>query len=378
MDREELRDWLRLSSAQGIGPSSAHRILATLGLPSEVFRQDHRALTQVLGADLADALLAPQPSLPELLDRTWQWLESGMGTCRIMSLGDPLYPPALLEIPDPPLLLYGMGPVDSWHPALWRRHALAIVGSRNPTPQGSRNAHQFALELASQDVVVVSGLALGIDGAAHEGALCAARPGVNTIAVVGTGLDRVYPARHRDLARRIAQRGILLSEYPLGTPPLPHHFPQRNRILCGLAEGTLVVEAALQSGSLITARLSAEQGKEVFAIPGPIHSPLSKGCHALIRQGAKLVETTQDIFEEFRHWSAVPAPPAVAQKADCGVDRSDCPVLAALGHEPSNLDQLQARTGWPIPDLQVRLMELELLALVARLPGGSFERIHRA
>ena len=172
-----------------------------------------------------------------------------------------------------------------------------MVGSRNPTPQGAQNARQFARALAGGGVTIVSGLALGIDAAAHEGALDGSAPGaLATIAVIGTGIDRVYPRQHRDLAHRIAGRGLIVSEYPIGTPPLAHNFPRRNRLIAGLSQGTLVVEAALQSGSLITARLASEQGKEVFAIPGSIHSPQSRGCHALIRQGAKLVETAEDVL----------------------------------------------------------------------------------
>lgn len=314
------------------------------------------------------------PALDSLLETTLQWLDADGGR-RVLTLGDPLFPRALLDIPDPPLVLYALAPRSFWQTDQWPAQALAIVGSRNPTPQGRDNAHHFAQELAAQGTTVVSGLALGIDAAAHEGALVGASAPPPTIAVVGTGLDRVYPARHRALARRIADQGVLVSEYPLGTPPLPHHFPQRNRILCGLAGGTLVVEAALQSGSLITARLCADQGKDVFAIPGSIHSPLSRGCHALIRQGAKLVESVQDIMEEFPHWHAASAS---RDAASANTDIETCPVLDALGHEPSTLDQLQARTGWPTASLQVRLMELELESAVARLPGGYFQRIHRA
>lgn len=375
MEREELQAWLRLSGAAGVGPSTARRLLAAFGLPTTIFQQSAPALGHLVTPEQVHALLAPQPGLPAQLEATWRWLESGEGQHQILTLGDPLFPPALLNIPDPPLLLYALGSVECWQRNPWTHPALAIVGSRNPSPQGHENAHQFALELAGRGVSVVSGLALGVDGAAHEGALSGTGDSIATIAVVGTGLDRVYPARHRDLARRIARNGLLLSEYPPGTPPLPHHFPQRNRILCGLADGTLVVEAALQSGSLITARLAAEQGKEVFAIPGSIHSPLTKGCHALIRQGAKLVESVQDIVEEFPHWATAPVPTPTPSGPAYGADPSGCAVLDALGHEPSTLDQLQARTGWSTPALQARLMELELMSMVARRPGGSFERV---
>lgn len=262
---------------------------------------------------------------------------------------------------------------------------MAIVGSRNPTPQGSANARQFARTLAAQGICVVSGLALGIDGAAHEGALDGAppsAPGPATIAVIGTGIDRVYPRQHRDLAHRIAARGLIVSEYPLGTPPLPGNFPRRNRLIAGLSQGTLVVEAALQSGSLITARLASEQGKEVFAIPGSIHSPQSRGSHALIRQGAKLVETAQDVLEELRWPQAVLAMTNEAAGAvsapDDDLNHPHQELLQALGADPVSLDALQARTGLQTATLQAQLLELELAGQVGRLPGGLFQRLGQA
>ena len=256
-------------------------------------------------------------------------------------------------------------------------NSLAIVGSRNPTPQGEGNARQFAKAFGSAGICVVSGLALGIDGAAHEGAMLG---GGDTIAVVGTGLDRVYPKKHLDLAHRIARQGMIISEFALGTPPLTANFPRRNRIISGLSRGTLVVEAALQSGSLITARLAAEQGKDVFAIPGSIHSPQSRGCHALIKQGAKLVEVAQDVLEELKFMpagsAADPSDPDDAQiREDDAATEDEDPLLAALGFDASSLDALQARTGLPTPNLQAQLLTLELDGKVARLPGGLFQRL---
>jgi len=248
-----------------------------------------------------------------------------------------------------------------------------VVGSRNPTAQGAIHAQQFAQALAEAGLCVVSGLALGIDAAAHEGALQAAgAPACATIAVVGTGLDRVYPSQHRALARRIAQHGLLVSEFALGTPALAHNFPRRNRLIAGLSRATLVVEAALRSGSLITARLAVEQGKDVLAIPGSIHAPQSRGCHALIKQGARLVESVQDVLDEL---GPRPAPAAVAPAAAAGPGD---PLLDALGHDPQGLDALIARTGLDAPALQARLLELELEGRVARLPGGLFQRLVRA
>lgn len=385
MQAQELEGWLRLALTPGIGNTSARALLGALGLPDAIFAAPAAALAAVVSPAQAQALSQAPGQLPAQLAATLDWLRADPATRRILTLGDPMYPAALLQTEDPPLMLYALAPAQFWTGLRWPARALAVVGSRNPTPQGRDNARHFAQDLAQRGICIVSGLALGIDGAAHEGALAADVHGVCTIAVVGTGLDRVYPARHRQLAHAIASRGVLLSEYPLGTPPLAHHFPQRNRILCGLASGTLVVEAALQSGSLITARLCNEQGKEVFAIPGSIHAPQSRGCHALIRQGAKLVESAQDILEEFPAWETPPAPAPAPADQDLAQDApgattmaADCPVLHALGFDPIPFDLLQARTGWPTPQLQARLMELELQQQLARLPGGLFQRVERA
>ncbi|MDM0054865.1 DNA-processing protein DprA [Variovorax fucosicus] len=378
MERAELAGWLRLSLTPGIGNAAARKLLAAFGLPAAVFAQPVGVLAQVTSDARAAALCEPPPALDALVDQTWQWLDGTDDTGaarRIVTLGDPGYPAALLEMADPPLLLYTLGAPAFDLTQLGR--SLGVVGSRNPTPQGASNARAFARALGEAQIVVVSGLALGIDGAAHEGALDAAgdAPRLATVALVGTGLDRVYPARHRDLARRIVRRGMVISEFPLGTPPLTQNFPKRNRLIAGLSQGTLVVEAALQSGSLITARLAAEQGKDVFAIPGSIHAPQSRGCHALIRQGAKLVESVHDILEELRlpntlNFAASDARPAAA----AGLFDPQNPLLDALGHDPVSLDALSARTGWSAGDLQAQLLELELDGHVARLPGGLFQR----
>jgi len=258
-------------------------------------------------------------------------------------------------------------------------NCLAIVGSRNPTPQGEVNARQFAQTFGAAGWCVVSGMALGIDGAAHEGALMG---GGHTVAVVGTGLDRVYPKKHLALAHRIAERGLIVSEFPLRTPPLTANFPRRNRIISGLTHGTLVIEAALQSGSLITARLAAEQGKEVFAIPGSVHSPQSRGCHLLIKQGAKLVESAQDVLEELRlplSFAGAEAPTVSAMaQTESPADEKESPLLQALGFDATSLDALQARTGWPTAQLQAQLLALEPNGQAARLPGGLFVRIASA
>ena len=386
MTRNEVAAWLQMLQAEGIGNDAARRLLAVFGLPQQVLAQSQSALQEVVSARQAGALRQPQAQTQTLIETTWQWLQQGSSGVqrRILVLGDPDYPPLLLEMADPPLLLYAMGQVDRLRGAQPR---IAMVGSRNPTPQGAGNARAFAKTFAEGGWTVVSGLALGVDGAAHEGALQAtphSDQGLATIAVVGTGLDRVYPRQHRELAHRIAQHGVILSECSLGTPPLAHHFPKRNRIIAGLSHGVLVVEAALQSGSLITARLAAEQGKEVFAIPGSIHAPQSRGCHALIRQGAKLVESAQDVLEELRHVTfgiggSVTGGGAVSEEeavsTDCSIHGKETFLLQALGHDPVGLDALLERTGLDASTLQARLLELELAGVVGRLPGGLFQRI---
>lgn len=379
MDPQELQAWLRLTLSPGVGNSTARKLLATFGSAQAVFGQSAATLRQLGSDKLASALLTEPATLAAQLQATRDWLQAGDDR-RVVALGDGFYPSELLDIEDPPLMLYMLGSLARDAQAAARPLAmkLAIVGSRNPTPQGEANARQFAKAFGGAGICVVSGLALGIDGAAHDGALLG---GGDTIAVVGTGLDRVYPKRHLALAHQIARQGMLMSEFPLGTPPLTANFPKRNRIISGLSRGTLVVEAALQSGSLITARLAAEQGKEVFAIPGSIHSPQSRGCHALIKQGAKLVELAQDVLEEL-HLPATglaenkarpfPLPDGEAEAPE---QAHEDPLLSALGFDAVSLDALQARTGLDTARLQAQLLELELNGHVARLPGGLFQRL---
>lgn len=386
MDAQELQAWLRLTLTPGVGNATARKLLAAFGSAQAVFEQSSPTLRQIGSAKLASALQTEPPTLAALLQTTLDWQQAGNDRC-IATLGDPAYPAALLNIENPPLMLYMLGTLclrpDT---AAAIANSLAIVGSRNPTPQGESNARQFAKAFGEAGLCVVSGLALGIDGAAHDGALLGDG---DTIAVVGTGLDRVYPKKHLALAHRIARQGMLVSEFPLGTPPLMANFPKRNRIISGLSLGTLVVEAALKSGSLITARLAAEQGKEVFAIPGSIHSPQSRGCHALIKQGAKLVEVAQDVLEELRlapvsadrDSGDVPGLLDMADDADANDTQPSGPegaLLAALGFDPVSLDTLQARCGLPTDQLQAQLLELELDGQLARLPGGLFQRLATA
>ena len=383
MARDELASWLRLLGTPGIGNITARKLLTAFGLPQQIFSQSAAQLERHVSARQAQALGQPAEDLAAQLDTTLAWLAAAPDHHHLLTLADPRYPSALLNIEDPPLVLYVLGPLaefgDQWGSGAT---SIAIVGSRNPTAQGAANAHHFASALAQAGLTIVSGLALGVDGAAHEGALDGATADqLATIAIVGTGLDRVYPKSHLKLAHRIAQQGLLISEYPLGTPPLAANFPQRNRIISGLSRATLVVEAALKSGSLITARLAVEQGKDVFAIPGSIHATQARGCHALIKQGAKLVESAQDILEECDLASATA--PTDADDANGGADvpsasPDELALLDALGYDPMGLDALQSRTGLDTAKLQVLLMGLELQGLVARMPGALFQRLVQA
>ena len=402
MEREELAAWLRLTLTPKIGNDAARKLLAAFGLPHALFDQSPTALAQVVNQAQAAQLRIEPPTLAAQLETTWRWLNGedsvqgdgssanpeargeSAGQRRIVVLGDADYPSSLLNMADPPIMLYLLGAASACDGiSTVPSTCIAIVGTRNPTPQGLGNARQFARALCESGLTVVSGMALGIDGAAHEGALeglgKGSTPSLATVAVVGTGLDRVYPKSHRNLAHAIAQHGLIISEYPLGTPPLVPNFPKRNRIIAGLAQGTLVVEAALKSGSLITARLAAEQGKEVFAIPGSIHSPQSRGCHALIRQGAKLVESAQDILEELKLEFAI----NLISDNDhhtraIGINDAENTLLQAFGFDPVSLDALQARTGIDTASLQAQLMVLELDGHVGRLPGGMFQRMASA
>jgi DNA processing protein len=348
-----------------VGRAGARRLLAACGSAAAVFEAAPATLRELVEASTVTALSDEPDDHAALLATTRAWLQDAPAR-HVITLGDAAYPASLLETADPPLILYAQGRVELLHAP-----SIAVVGSRNPTPQGHDNARAFARHLSQSGLVVVSGLALGIDGAAHDGAL---EGEGSTIAVMGTGADRIYPARHRALAHRIAERGLLLTEFDIGMPPLPDNFPRRNRIIAGLARGTLVVEAALPSGSLSTAHAAVEAGREVFAIPGSIHSPQSRGCHALIKQGAKLVESAEDILVELR-WHRTAAP---SRASTSGVASGDAALLDALGHEPTTLDALSARTGLGAAELNAQLLDLELEGRVARLPGGLFQRRSKA
>jgi DNA processing protein len=447
----ELAAWLRLSLAPGLKPAALRLMLSVFGLPETIFEQSPEALAEIAGEAAARAVLAPPgPEFEGQLDAALAWRESPGN--QIVTLDDPAYPPALLTMSDPPPLLYIKGRLDLLH-----TRAVALVGSRSATPQGIEDAQRFARELSAAGVTIVSGLALGIDGAAHRGGL---EGSGGTVAVIGTGADLVYPSAHHALARQIATQGVILSEWPLGTPGRAANFPQRNRLIAGLVSGVVIIEAAMRSGSLITARLANEMGRDVFALPGSIHAPLSRGCHRMIKQGARLVETPDEVLEElgFASYSAArigrtarlavplrdavsqalpaagtsgaspanqrigertltsmetreagaqavvaeaisaasesatatPRPPASATAAFAEPSRSghQSPkppldpdaqrLLAALGHAPTSLEILAARTEMEEATLHATLLQLELAGEVTLLPGGRFMRAHRS
>lgn len=379
MDRAELQAWLRLLMTPGLGPSGARRLLSGLGSPQAIWAagpEAWKALVKprelkALQAGMAVEALA---AVSAQLALTEAWLHADASHA-VLTLADAHYPTLLLQDEvDPPVMLFAAGDLS-----LLSATSVAVVGSRHPTPQGREDARAWARALSEAGLTVVSGLADGVDGAAHMGALEASGPNTGrTVAVVGTGLDVVYPRQHTDLAARIAREGLMLSEFPLGTPPRPAHFPRRNRLVAGLSRGTLVVEAALQSGSLITARLAAEMGREVMAMPGSIHAPQARGCHALIKQGAKLVETAQDVLDELKWASAPLTAPRSETAADPEPDADLDPVLQAMGHGPVSQEALSARTGMGPAELGARLLELELMGEVARLPGLLFQRLAMA
>ena len=419
-DLQDVSAWLRLANASGLPPIALRALLAEFGSPQAVLHQPFNALAAIAGEKAARAVLGSPPrselgSFDECLARTLEW--ASVPGNRIVTLADSAYPPALLTMPDPPPLLYVKGRLD-----LLQARAVAIVGSRSATPQGIDDARRFALALSDAGLAIVSGLALGIDGAAHRGGLSGSG---GTIAVIGTGADLVYPPLHHALAHEIASNGTIVSEWPLGTPARPANFPQRNRLIAGLSSGVLIVEAAMRSGSLITARLANEMGRDVFAIPGSIHAPLSRGCHRMIKQGAKLVETPDDILEEFgftvqsevaaspvskprRRGKTRPAEdgstePTTSEFALALQDASGSGSIArgkpanvswasaslkpaspeaerlldALGHSPATLEILGERTEMDGATLQSLLLQLELSGRIGALPGGRFTRLER-
>ena len=352
--------WICLQQISGLGGKAICKLLGQFGSPENIFAASHQNLNKIVSEAVA-SLIKQGPNL-EAVEIGLQWLEKDDNS--LITLADAHYPQALLEIPDPPPILYAKGDLSCLS-----MPAIAMVGSRNASVQGEKNAEEFAYALSEQGFAIVSGMALGIDGAAHRGAL--KNKNGKTIAVVGTGLDIVYPAKHRELAHKIVEQGLVISEFAIGTPSRPENFPRRNRIISGLSLGCLVVEANTQSGSLITAKCAAEQGREVFAIPGSIHSPMSKGCHELIKQGAKLVDCIKDITDELaphlRH--------LINQSFEKSFTTETNALLNIMGFDPINMEALIALTNLTSEDLSATLQMLELENEVASLPGGRYQRI---
>ena len=357
-DSKDVEAWLRLALTEGLGNAALRKLLADLGSPELVLASRPTELKRYVAPEVATAVAQGGNALAA--QQAISWLDDAAN--HIVTLADADYPRLLLQVPDPPPLLYVKGRLD-----LLNRNSLAIVGSRNATEQGAENAENFAHALSDAGLTIVSGLALGIDAAAHRGGLAGS---AGSFAIVGTGLDVVYPARNRELAHRLASEGALLSEFALGTPPIAGNFPRRNRLISGISMGCLVVEAALESGSLITARLANEQGRDVFALPGSIHAPLAKGCHALIKQGAKLVDSANDILEELRF-----AKTAERGKFDTPIAAETQRLLDRIGYEPCTFDAICARLEMPAEGVAQLLLQLELQGLIESLAGGLYLRV---
>lgn len=358
----DVESWLSLCLIKGLGDESIRRLLVSFGSPSAILAAKTSSLERVVKKKIAHHI--KQGADKEKLSISLKWLEDSANS--IITLADPDYPSLLLNIPDPPPLLYFKG-----QRKFLSAPSLAIVGSRNATPQGISNAASFAEAASNAGFCILSGMALGVDTAAHYGGL---RGMASSIAIVGTGLDIVYPARNHDLAHRLAKDGAIISEFPLGTPAIGNNFPRRNRIISGMSQGCLVVEAALRSGSLITARQALEQGREVLAIPGSIHSPLSKGCHALIKQGAKLVESTQDILDELNYQPTTNITHEI-EKNNIDDITENTLLLKHLGYDSTDIDTLCARSGLTADAVSAMLLTLELDGMITSLPGGYYQRI---
>lgn len=382
-DTRQAWTWFRLAHTPEIGLTGALRLLRSFEHIEALASARTAQVLSHLEPRQKIAWVQAEPALRPVFEATCAWTEQAPpGVWRgLLALDDPRYPSPLLQLPDPPLLLH-VCMAQPWHEgdpatlqAQWQQQSIAIVGSRNASPQGMHNAHHFARELADRGWTIVSGMALGIDAAAHKGALLNPRVGT-TIAIIGTGLDRVYPRQHADLFNTLQRQGMVISEHPLGTEVRPWHFPRRNRLIAALGRGTLVVEAAAQSGSLITAALASELGREVFAIPGSIHQTVAKGCHALIRQGAVLTQSVDDIEEELpRPDTALTKPTQPASSPPPHSIPDYAPWLALIGPDPVSIEQLCEQTRLSAPDLQAALLQLELDNHMAALPGGLVQRI---
>lgn len=358
MDTGRLQPWLQLALTPKVGPKTMLRLIHHFGSVENILAQDNATLSGFVGNAIAKLIL--NNAAEKSVNETYTWLELDTKN-QIITLNDNCYPRELAELADPPLVLFAKGDL-----ALLAKPKLAVIGTRHPTEQGKQNALNFAEALSNLNLVIVSGMAEGVDRNAHLGGL---KGRAKTIGVIGTGIDRIYPSSNKDLFHTVAENGLLISEFPLGTQPFVGNFPRRNRIVAGLSLGTLVIESAIDGGSMITANMALEMGREVMAIPGSIHNPVTKGCHRLIKSGAKLIETTNDIIEELQIkntlWETATAKP------------TDNPILDIMGYEAINIDHLCDKLNVNFTDICANLLELELNGDITNCGNGNYQRIFR-
>lgn len=361
MDKE-LSYWLRLYFTYGVGPATFLKLLQHFGSVESIYQSNAHTISGLVGAGVAKAIFAND--YHSEIERAFQWRDANPKVRHIITLKDSVYPISLAQIAQPPVVLFAEGNIE-----LLEKNKIAIVGTRHPTQTGIDNARSFAMSLAEHDLTIVSGLAAGVDRYAHEGALNA-KSGGSTIAVVGTGIDMVYPASNRALFNQVRERGLILSEFPLGTPPISNNFPRRNRIVVGLSSACLVIESTIDGGSMISADFALEMGREILAIPGSIHNPMARGCHKLIKSGAKLCENVHDVLDEIkiqiRHNS-------IHQQ----VSETEDPVLRAMGHDPITVDSICAKLQVDFSELCGKLLELELDEQIVDCGGGRYQRVFK-
>lgn len=358
---QNLRQWLQLAFSYGVGPATFLKLVRQFGSVDRILSQDLASLAALVGMGVAKSILATTPQ--DQVANAMAWLELAPTRRRILTLNDAVYPPELAEIASPPVILFAEGNLS-----LLANPKVAVVGTRHPSQQGLENGYAFGHELALNGVTVVSGLAAGIDRCAHQGALAA--DAASTIAVLGTGIDLVYPARNVEVYRQISHQGLLLSEFPLGMHAAANNFPRRNRIIVGLAKACLVIESGIDGGSMISANFALEMGREVMALPGSIHNPMARGCHKLIKQGAKLVENINDVLDELQ----LGVKPLIHKQ---NILKSEDEILAYFGYEPLTIDELNKKLSLDFGELCGKLLELELTGNIINCGDGRYQRIFK-
>lgn len=365
MSNDSLKLWLRLYHTYGVGAATFLKLIKHFGSVENIYAQESKVLTEIVGKGLANSILNYQDH--DLIDKIISWRDLSPSTRYIVTINDAIYPETLAQIDSPPIILFAEGNID-----LLSKNKIAIVGTRHPTNYGIDNAQGFAEVLAKNNLTIVSGLAAGIDRYAHEGALRVSNGG-STIAIIGTGIDVVYPSSNRKLFDQIRKDGLIISEFTLGTPPINNNFPRRNRIIVGLSKACLVVESAIDGGSMISANFALEMGRDVLTIPGSVHNPMARGCHKLIKMGAKLCETVHDVLEEVR-FDSIPENVSVTELSSV----IDDPVLLAMGFEPIEIDNLCQKLNLDFTNLCGKLLELELDEKIISCGGGRYQRVfHR-